>query len=1395
MTAMHAPPPLPALELEGPAGQRLLVAARSPYDRVGELADALGLDPRRGLCVDGRPVGRHETLARAGLIRGSRLAPQHRGAASTVDQGGSAGAMVRVVEEAGPAAGVTTTLAPGRHVVGRAATSVIRIADPAVEPHHGLLDVADDGSVRFVQLTGRVPAQVAGEPVAGSIAVRPGATLLVGTSRLRISVEVAGDPLSPPSTAVQTPTPGDPWRRTLRRPPRALPVWAPEPVALPSATTPPPRPNAAGLPAAVCTLAGSVLVALVMRSPMFLILGAAGGLASLCLWLAGRIRGGRDGRRARRMREREIEELRAAIAAQRDARWRHHVAATPTVADAISAASAVGTDVWARRADHPDAFAVTLGWGPVTWSLALDRASGSVDAPLPVEIAAMVEAAERFDDAPVATDLDRGAALAVTGPAARAVVRSLIVQLATWAGPADWRLLVVADEPGDWDWCRWLPHTAADGAAMVVAADDAERIAAVLGRLDTGDDRHVLIATDRPDLLAVRTGALRRYLGASASTAVLVEAPSDDAVPAFCRSALEIGSIGLARWRPATSSPARPGRVHVAGITAATAARVARRLAALHDPEDPAAAELALASAVTLSSLRERDGSGPIDDAIAVAGGWRSAGRDPAPAAAIGVTADGVVEIDLARDGPHALIAGTTGSGKSELLRTLVVSLAARSSPDHLTFVLVDYKGGATFDACAELPHTVGVVTDLDERLAERALLSLDAELRRRERLLRAAGAEDLRAYRAVPCRPPLPRLAVVIDEFAALAAELPGFLSSLVGVAQRGRSLGIHLVLATQRPAGVVDDDIRANTNLRLALRLQHIADARDVVGDPAPAAFPRGTPGRAMLRLGPDETVVFQAARSSGPVPPRRDHRLRVIGGPEAAETGEVSELDVLVGAIRHAAALSDVAPPHRPWLPELPSRIDPASEDGRALGPGDVGIVDDPAEQCRRALRWRPEDGHLALLGGRGSGITTALTSVVAAMARERPPARLHVYVIDAGGDHRVDALALLPHCGAVVRPYDAERLGRLLRRLVAELDTRRRTGGTGDRPHVVLAIDGMPALRGALDGPPGAEQLELLTRIVVEGAGIGISCILTAERPGLMPPSMLAACGERWVFRLDDPVEGTLGGVPTAAVPRTGPGRIVVASSGLEAQLATIDPGHAPAAPPAGGPDPVGSLPVDVDAADLPPGRRRPDGETELVVGVDFLSLSPARLTVPDGEHLLVAGPPRSGRTTALIRLAASWRQAHPDGAIFAIAARHRAPFPGWVEAITVDAAVEAVEGSAPGRPCLVVVDDAERVDDDRSGLAALVADRRAGLLVAAAGRPDTLRTQYGHWTGVIRRGRTGLLMSMCADTDGDVLGELLPRHPPLPPRPGLGWLVSGGQRALVQVGRARAVGGR
>ena len=226
----------------------------------------------------------------------------------------------------------------------------------------------------------------------------------------------------------------------------------------------------------------------------------------------------------------------------------------------------------------------------------------------------------------------------------------------------------------------------------------------------------------------------------------------------------------------------------------------------------------------------------------------------------VGVGYDGPFRVDLRRDGPHALVAGTTGSGKSELLQTLVASLAVANRPDELTFVLVDYKGGSAFKDCARLPHTVGMVTDLDAHLVSRALVSLGAELRRREHLLagaRGQGPRGLLGSAAHPARPAGRSRGWCSSSTSspALAAELPDFVHGLVGIAQRGRSLGIHLVLATQRPSGVVSADIRANTNLRIALRVTDETDSRDVIdapdaarilkrtsrAGPSPAAAPR--------------------------------------------------------------------------------------------------------------------------------------------------------------------------------------------------------------------------------------------------------------------------------------------------------------------------------------------------------------------------------------------------------------------------------------------------------------------------------------------------------------------------------------------------------------------------
>ena len=222
--------------------------------------------------------------------------------------------------------------------------------------------------------------------------------------------------------------------------------------------------------------------------------------------------------------------------------------------------------------------------------------------------------------------------------------------------------------------------------------------------------------------------------------------------------------------------------------------------------------------------------------------------------------------LDIRQDGPHALVAGTTGAGKCEFLQAFIVGLATMHSPERVTFLLVDYKGGAAFKECVALPHTVGMVTDLDRNEVRRALTSLNAELHHRELLLQAADAKDLLEMERKGHPQTPPSLLIVVDEFAALAKEVPEFVDGVVDVALRGRSLGLHLVLATQRPAGVITGQIRANTNLRIALRMAADDESADVIGSPVAAAIERRLPGRAVARIGPKELVPFQSAYVGG-------------------------------------------------------------------------------------------------------------------------------------------------------------------------------------------------------------------------------------------------------------------------------------------------------------------------------------------------------------------------------------------------------------------------------------------------------------------------------------------------------------------------------------------------
>ena len=1047
---------IPPCEASGPDGSRLVIRPHAPTDSVADLARALDLPATSPLTIDDRLVSPHELLVASGLRVGSTVttAPPPRPAAPTSESNRS-GADVAVAVVAGPACQRWVVLPPGRHFVGRARSASVRVDDPAVELHHGVFDVDVDGLVTFTQLTGAFPASVDGELCRQRQPLQPGDTLCLGTSRLHVGRRKAfAEPRAGTGSIVAADR--DPWRSVVRRGPATSGEPGPAPLVVPDSPGAHRAPPLTTLVGAGIAATGAGLLAAVLGQILFALFAAIGAVASVATWMVGALSARRHRRRATvthrsALVEFERELLLAHAAAEGAHRARHR-----SVVDALDVLGGDGGGMWARRSSHAAALWATIGRGTCRWTppIASDERHR-----LSAELLVTLDRCERLDDVAVPIALEAGSVVAVHGPStvADALCRSVIVQLATTYGPADWELQVVTNDPDRWGWVGWLPQSR--HRPCVVDASDVAALADALDWGDTEDSaarRRTVIVVDVAELLIARTAPLRRRLERG-DVACLALVPPQGSVPVIVDRVLEVGNTGAARWVETNESAwaASACGIVVAGLSASTAELAARRLAPLLDPEDDDGSG-GVPSCVSLADLE------PVGDdaATVIARRWQQAGRDPAPVARLGVSADGIVDIDLVRDGPHGLVAGTTGSGKSELLRTIVVSLAAQVGPDHVTMILVDYKGGSTFDACARLPHTVGVVTDLDDGLAERVLVSLDAEVRRRERLLRAAGVGDLAAYRHA-VDDPLPRLVVVIDEFASLAKELPDFLGTLVAIAQRGRSLGVHLLLATQRPAGVVTDDIRANTNLRIALRLQDRTDADDVVGDPAPSRFPVGAPGRAALRLGPDELVVFQTAGSAEPVRPRPGRLTieRVGLRPEADDAPSV--LERLVDSIGQAAARVGTTTPHRPWIDALPNVIRPCD---LAEESGAVGVLDDPAHQCRRPLTWSPAAGSLLLVGVGGSGTTTAAVALTAACLRTARTEALHLYVVDSHGEAAWTPFESLAHCGAVVRISEIERLTRLLARLADELD--RRAAGARREPAVVVVLDGVAAVRDAL-----------------------------------------------------------------------------------------------------------------------------------------------------------------------------------------------------------------------------------------------------------------------------------------------------------------------------------------
>lgn len=1320
-------------------------------------------------------------------------------------------------------------------VVGRAAGADIALTTPSASWKHLTIEregedvrIRDAGSTNGTTVDGQ-PATEEG------VLVSEDAVVIVGGSALTVrrDLDEAAAP-RPGSLHNLTPAATAPFNR----PPRPGKQPEPDPVVPPTRKDIQPSSKFSFL-TTLAPLALAFVMVLVMGDFRYAMLSALTPLIGVGTWFEQRHRRNRELAEEKKRFATALETLRTDLAQAAIVERARRREELPDPAVAVRRAEIPTVQLWQRRADTPAFLALNGGVGDLPWVPPVEGHRERLD-----DEARTIIDASRLLSAPVEIDLSDAGVVGLVGDrdGALAVARSLVTQAAIHCGPADLTVVMCCD-PGrepNWSWTAWLPHgrRVGDGTGDRWISADRSRSEDLLRGLRDGIDNHptpdVLLVIDSDVLTEGRDSPARKLLGhgrpgggshfekkAPVRVSGVVIAASPDQLPATCTVVVHVGADAAGQVvRPLERS--RVEDVVLAGIDIPTAERAAQALSRFDDPEliVPGAALPSLVRMPPLLGVEELT-------AEAITELWSNSRGTATP---IGIGEKGGFSLDLVKDGPHGLVGGTTGSGKSEFLRSLVAGLAAQNDPTKLTFILIDFKGGAAFKTCERLPHTIGTVSNLDAQLADRAIRALEAEMQYRQRVFAAAGEDidNLDAYLHTNPAEPMPRLLLVIDEFAMLAKDYPDVLTSLVAVGAVGRTLGVHMILATQRPAGVVNDDILANTNLRVALRVQSRDDSNNVIGVPIASAIGRNQQGRAFVKLGQDDITPVQTALVTGraetadqtPVD-LREIRFGPLPPEKKAKVRPETDLDLLIDAVVEANQAAGIAPPRRVWPEPLGERVqlagftpatsEPTEADVPAVGELQdrvalFALADEPDRQRQIPAGWDLNRGNLLLLGIPGSGTSTTLASAALTLAMHRRPEDLDLLVMDLGS-RELAPLAELPHCVAFVGSGSVarEQQIRAMKWVRAELD-RRRAGGGPHRDTVVL-IDGLAALRDEYtDDFEGMQLLDGLYRAYADGPEVGLWFAVSTTRARALPSAIDEVTTQSWLFRLADRWDYSSAGVKPTEIPPQIPGRCVLAETHLQTHVATPGVPLAEAVAqvaqhwgnPAPKPGVVGQLPSLVSVSELGQTAQL-GGEPWLVpIGIRETDLEIGELEFYEGEHVLVAGLARSGKSTILLAIAEALRAAETAEPLqlWAIGNR-RSPlgssplFDRTAEGEDVAALIASARIQTGN--LVILIDDAERIDDADSSIADLLANPRPGLHVFAAARADELRTMYSHWTKQLRKARCGILLQPDPDYDGDLLGVKIPRRPPVPYGPGRGYLCVSGSAKFVQCASPDAVG--
>lgn len=1345
----------------------------------------------------------------------------------------------------GPDAGRTFALPPGAHTIGRSGSANLSLLDGDVSRTHAVLTVAADG-IRVTDLGSTNGTRIDGRlvPPDGGRLV-PGRVLSLGATRLQ---------LRDPSVRPAATTPAGDGTIDVNRSPRVNPLRETPSVTLPAAPEPP---RHARIPWLAMVLPLPICAALAaFYGPQMLLFG----LMSPVLMAANAVTDRVGGRRSYAVKlaehERHLEAAQARIRHAVADEHRRRCHDLPDASEVLRIACAPSSRLWERGRRDEDMLAVRLGTGTIPAVVRVLDAAPTHRTSHPELVAT-----------PVGARLQRIGVLGVCGPLAgqRRMARSLLGQLATLHSPLDLELWLLSSREPDraaWQWLSRMPHCSdragSPGTRLAWASGAAEEVAAAVARLEAlmeerrGDDgaarrsepwlggRVVVLLDGSRDLRGVPGLARLQQHGPSVGICFIACDGAAAELPSECAAVLRLpGAVGGAVLEVSGEEAVADLNVDLVGSW--WTERLSRSLAALRDstPADG----WALPGEVRLLDLLEG-----AQDSVALARLWKAGGSTEA---VVGLSGAGPYAVDLRRDGPHLLVGGTTGSGKSELLQTLVTSLAVASSPQDVCFVLIDYKGGSAFTECARLPHTVGLVTDLDGHLTERALTSLHAELTRRERLLSSVGARDMEEYQRIRSdgMPPIPRLVLLIDEFRVLAEELPQFLDGMIRIAAIGRSLGVHLVLATQRPGGVVSSDIRANVNLRIALRVRDRADSEDVLDSPQASSISECTPGRAIARGGSGALVTFQAARVGGAqVSAAQTLTITRVGWPPAAGIREVpatafrrdepsgeSELALIASACWRAMGSLGMETPASPWLAPLPDVVGVESLEP-VLDPSDAaegpsswrvpwGLVDLPESQAQQPFCWDlAKDGHWSIAGTSGTGRTTALRTIAAQIVGRFAPDVVHLYAVGTGA---LAALESAPHTGAVVAREDLARVRRLVDRLRREVSRRhellaaegvtnlrewwdRHTFGLSPRrppAFMVLIVDDWDLLTSPSDAQDHGALTDQITALVREGEGAGLRLLVAGDRT-LLLGRMASSVPNKLVLRLADPMDAAMAGLRRNAFPqRQAAGRAVRVSDAVEIQLGVLGDDasgaaqtrrlaevahssgrHGRALKPSVRPLRVDRLPRRVQAKDLDCDSL---GAQTLLVGAGGDASSALGLDFEtDGRLLLIAGPSHSGKTTALATMARSALRLGRPVAVLTARPHTWSDIegPGLVVTASVHDPQTLIDARRAHPNLVVMVDDADQLlGTTVEPVLREIAQLadRDGGALICSANSAALATQYKGIAVEVARRQTGLLLCPQGVADGDVFGIRTSRTS-TERLPGRGLLVRRGCTVEIQV---------